>query len=121
MNAVCFWTAWTIICILVEQTDEFYRFDNGADDNPAGVSKQIAADGSQAFSYFGLPGHNKVFKLIEPIFESNGNPLVTVDLNVDFKIVTSGLNAVASSGTAAALWGSAKWGFWALGLRKSNL
>lgn len=88
-----------------------YKWDSGSSDNPAGVSQDIVADGSQAFSYFGSEGRNKLFKEVEPMFESSGPPNAAVDLNLDFQILPSqSLAAVSTSGAGEALWGSGKWG-----------
>lgn len=82
-----------------------YKFDDGTSD--AGTA--ILADGLQAFSYFGSPALNKVFKLAEPIFTSNGNPNAAIDFETDFVISTPSGYPVAQAGTSA-LWGISKWG-----------
>lgn len=87
-----------------------YLFDTGTDDD----GTNIDCDALQAFNYFKSPGVNKAFKLVEPIFESDGNPNAALDLCVDFKIqAPSGVSA-ASYSTAglwdAGLWDTALWG-----------
>jgi hypothetical protein len=82
-----------------------YKFDTGASDN--GVA--IAGDLLPAFNYFGSSQQNKAFKLVEPIFESDGNPNAALDLNVDFQIKAP-TNVPDASPTSAAIWGVAKWG-----------
>lgn len=81
------------------------KFDSGNDD----LGSNIEADCLQAFSYFRTPQNNKTFKLVEPIFESDGNPNAAVDLNVDFQIKAP-TGVAAASPVASALWGISKWG-----------
>ena len=88
-----------------------YKWDDGASDNPGGVAQDIKCDVSQAFSYFGSSGRNKIFKSVEPVLESNGNPNFAINLNLDFQISpVIGLPAVTSAGTASGIWGVSKWG-----------
>lgn len=82
-----------------------YKFDDGTSDN----GTNIDFDGLQAFSYFGTPGVKKLFKLAEPIFQSDGNPSVALDLNTDFQVLAP-TGVTAASPTSAAKWGIAKWG-----------
>lgn len=82
-----------------------YKFDTGANDN----GSAIAGDALQAFNYFRSPGSNKAFKLVEPIFESVGNPNAALDLNLDFQIKAPSGVATASP-VSSATWGVSKWG-----------
>lgn len=82
-----------------------YKYDDGTDDN----GSNIEFDALQAFSFFGSPGVNKSFKLVEPIFQSDGNPNVALELNTDFQIKTF-QGVTAASVTNAALWGISSWG-----------
>lgn len=82
-----------------------YQADNGSSDD--GVN--IDADCIQAFSYFGSPASRKIFKLVECIFESAGNPNAAIDWNTDFNIVNPTNTAEAHS-VGASVWGTAKWG-----------
>jgi len=82
-----------------------YKFDDGTSDN----GTEIEADAVPAFSYFGLPDLSKLFKLAEPIFESDGNPNPAVDVNTDFQVAApTGLPGPSSVGSA--IWGSSTWG-----------
>jgi hypothetical protein len=82
-----------------------YKFDSGTSDN----STDINADALQAFNHFRSPGTNKRFTLVEPIFQSNGAPSVSIDLNLDYNIRRP--TATASSyPEVGGLWGIAKWG-----------
>lgn len=82
-----------------------YRSDDGFSDN----GTNIDTDALQAFSYFGSPNVNKIFKLAEPIFKSTGNPNAAVDFNTDFDILSPTATAEASP-TNAAVWGVSLWG-----------
>ena len=112
-GAPCRFTGINAVCLGLLNDDLYwggtdgtvYKFDDGTDD----AGSNIAADGLQAFSYFGSPQSNKAFKLAEPIFESDGNPNAAVDLNVDFQVKAPTGVAVAST-VCSALWGVSKWG-----------
>jgi hypothetical protein len=82
-----------------------YLYDTGQSDGGA----NIEWDALQAFTYFQTPGRNKSFKRVEPIFQSDGNPNVALDLNTDFQIKTFE-GVTAASPTSAALWGISLWG-----------
>ena len=81
------------------------KFDDGTSD--LGVA--IEADALQAFSYFKSSQSNKVFKLVEPIFESDGNPNAAIDLNLDFQVKTP-TGVAAASPTRSGIWGVSNWG-----------
>jgi hypothetical protein len=82
-----------------------YKFDDGLSDNTA----NITGDALQAFSYFGAPGRFKAFKMVEPIFQSNGDPSPAVDLQTDFNI-TNTISPGPSTPTTSGLWGTGLWG-----------
>lgn len=83
-----------------------YKFDtDGGDDG-----QMINGDALQAFSYFGSPGVKKAFKLVEPLFESNGNPNAAIDLNTDFTVTRLAGVPRPSAATDSAKWGKARWG-----------
>lgn len=79
--------------------------DNGKSDDGA----NIAADALQAFSYFRSPQQRKIFKMVEPIFSSDGNPNAAVEINTDFN-VNSPTATAQSASVNSALWGISKWG-----------
>ena len=87
------------------QDGSVYQFDDSSSDN--GVA--IEADGAQAFSYFKSPSQSKIFKLAEPIFESDGNPNAAIDINVDFQ-VKEPTGVAQASPVRSGLWGSSLWG-----------
>ena len=82
-----------------------YKYDDGTSD--AGTN--IVYDALQAFNYFGSKARKKGFKEVEPIFQSNGNPGVAIDLNLDFQIKAF-QGVTAASPSSAATWGVSKWG-----------
>lgn len=73
------------------------------------LGAEIKADAIQAFSYFNSPSMNKIFKMVECIFESNGSPNAAIDWNADFNIANATSTASASP-IGAARWGISKWG-----------
>ena len=81
------------------------KFDDGKDD----LGSAIDSDVMQAFSYFKTPTRNKVFKMAEPIFESDGNPNAAVDMNVDFQ-TRQPTGVAAASAVTSGVWGVSKWG-----------
>src|SRR5690606_25693455 len=82
-----------------------YKYDDGNSD--AGTN--ISYDALQAFNYFGTKARKKAFKEVEPIFQSNGDPRVAIDLNLDFQ-VKAFQGVTAASSASAARWGVSKWG-----------
>ena len=81
------------------------KFDSGTSD----LGENIESDVMQAFSYFKSPASNKVFKMVDPIFESDGNPNAAVDLNVDFQ-TRAPTGVAAASAITSGVWGVSKWG-----------
>lgn len=80
-------------------------FDTLTSDNGSAIN----GDALQAFNNFGSAGVNKAFKLVEPIFESTGNPSAAIDLCLDYQIATP-TGVAQESATNSAKWGVAKWG-----------
>lgn len=88
-----------------------HKFDTGArSDN----GTPIAADGLPAFHHFGSPGEDKRFTLVEPIFQSDGDPTPALDLMTDYQVVAPvsiASPAVEDPGAwGVGKWGVAKWG-----------
>jgi len=81
------------------------KADTGASDD----GEDIAADCIQAFSYFGSPQARKVFKMVECVFESDGDPNAAIDWNVDFNLANPTATA-QSSPVNSARWGISRWG-----------
>ena len=74
---------------------------------------EITAECLQAFSKFGAPWL-KHFKMVRPIFTTNGTPSVSLAVNVDYRTtVTYGgafVNALAGGVWGVGLWNQALWG-----------
>lgn len=83
-----------------------YQFDTDSDDN----GSYIKGDALQAFSYFGSSGVNKAFKLVEPIFDSSGDPNPAIDLNTDFTIRPASSRPAPSESVDVSKWGVSHWG-----------
>lgn len=112
-GAPCRFTGINAVCWGSKGADAFFGGTDGVvykyDDGNSDGGNNIEFDALQAFSYLGSPSRTKAFKRVEPIFQSDGNPNVAIELNTDFQIKT--FTAVsAASATTAALWGVAKWG-----------
>ena len=79
----------------------------------ADAGAEITAECLQAFSKFGTPG-NKHFKMARPIFSTNGQPSVSLAMNVDYRTtVTYGgafVNSLTGGVWGTGLWGTALWG-----------
>tara|TARA_R110002124_G_scaffold46312_3_gene139171 strand:+ start:1882 stop:3396 length:1515 start_codon:yes stop_codon:yes gene_type:complete len=112
-GAPCQFTGMNAICFGMLDDDMYFgtsdgkvvKFDDGTSDSGA----VIEADALQAFSYFKSSQSNKAFKLVEPIFESDGNPNAAIDLNLDFQVKTP-TGIPSASPTRSGLWGISRWG-----------
>ena len=82
-----------------------FKADSGTTDDGTAIS----ADGMQAFNYFGSPQATKAFKEAEPIFESDGNPNASIEMNTDFQQKPP-VGVAAASNVSSGVWGIAKWG-----------
>ena len=104
VNAVC-WALNGDVAYFGGTGGVVYKFDDGTSD----ASTAIAGDALQAFTHFKAPGTKKRFTLVEPIFQSNGNPNAALDLNTDYRVRSpSGVSAASS--VSAATWGVSHWG-----------
>jgi hypothetical protein len=79
-------------------------FDSGASDNGA----NIVSDVLPAYNYFKAGGMEKAFKLVEPIFESDGNPNAEIVLCVDYKAKELPGTGQASQ-SSGAIWDTSLW------------
>jgi hypothetical protein len=104
VNAVC-WGLLGDVAYFGGTDGKTYKFDDGKSDN----SSAIPGDALQAFSDLGMKGVNKRVSLVEPIFESDGNPNAALDLNTDYQTRRPTATSAASANTAAT-WGVSKWG-----------
>ena len=112
-GAPCRFTGMNAICFGILGDDLYFgtsegkvvKFDDGSSDS----GTYIESDALQAFSYFSSSQENKMFKLVEPIFQSDGNPNAAIDLNLDFQVkVPTGV--AAASPTRSGIWGVSYWG-----------
>lgn len=112
-GAPCKFTGQNALCWGLLNDDLYFGTTDGrvmkADTGTSDDGANIAADALQAFSYFKSPQSRKVFKMVECIFQSDGNPNAAVDFNVDFNISSPTATAEASP-VNSALWGISKWG-----------
>jgi len=104
VNALC-WALLNDAAYFGSADGTVYKFDTGNSDNGSAIN----GDALQAFNSFGVPGAVKRFGLVEPVFESIGNPNAALDLCTDYQVkAPSGV--AAPSPSSSALWGVAKWG-----------
>ena len=110
-GAWCKFTGWNANCFEVFQDILYYgginsvfKADTGTDDN----GSAIATVCQQAFSYFGYKGQVKHFKMVRPVFSSDGDINPAVLMNIDFQV---GRTTVAPSftGSGGTAWDIATW------------
>jgi hypothetical protein len=88
-------------------TGTVHKFDTGAkSDNGVNIEGDIV----QAFNYFGSPGTEKRVTMVEPLFQSDGDPSISVEINTDFAVKTASAPfSVPSSVSSGAEWDVADW------------
>jgi hypothetical protein len=115
--AWCNFTGWTANCWELWKDDVYFGGNgfvgkawNGLDDN----GTNIVANGLQAFNNFGNDRIQKRFTMMRPIFQTDGAPAITVQMNVDFDesdpTTTASFNPVTYSSWDSAVWDSGVWG-----------
>jgi len=112
-GSACQFTGINAVCFGLLNDDMYWGGADGTvnkfDDGVSDLGSAIVADCAQAFSYFGSPQQTKIFKQVNPIFFSDGNPQAAIDFNTDFQVsAASGL--AQASAVSSALWGISKWG-----------
>lgn len=119
-GAWCNFTDWHANCFEVFDNELYYGSNgtvvkawNGTSDN----SINIESSAITAFDYFDSYV-KKSFKMVRPIFSSNGSPSIGLNINVDYEQKDS-IGTLSFSSTTSAKWGIARWGIskWASGLR----
>lgn len=104
-------TGWNAICwetmgdtLFFGTSDSVVIADVGTSDNGSNINAVC----QQAFSYFGNKGQIKAFKMVRPMFLSEGiiNPAVL--MNVDF-LQNRTTTSPSFSGTAGAEWDTSSW------------
>ncbi len=112
-GAPCKFTGQDALCWSLLNDDLFFGGKDGvvyqADVGENDDGSNIEADCIQAFSYFGSPAVRKSFKMVECVFESDGNPNAAIDWNVGFDIRQPTSTAVASP-VDSGIWGVSTWG-----------
>lgn len=115
MNAItgawCRFTGWNATCW--ERFNDLIYFGtaggvclawSGQSDN----GLPINGEALQAFSYFGSDGQLKKWSLVRPIFSTNGNPGVSVGINVDFDL-SAPASIPSFTPISTAIWDTAVW------------
>lgn len=126
-GAWCNFTGWSANCFELYADDLYFGSTNyiaKAWDTLSDNGQAIAAQGLQAFSYFGSPGQLKRFTMIRPTFYSS-SPLtsgVSAQVNVGFN--TDPSTAPISTATdSAAVWDVGTWdtSLWGSGMVLSRI
>lgn len=78
---------------------------SGQDDNGANINGEAL----QAFSSFGAEAILKQWTMVRPILSVNGNPGISIGVNVDFDL-SAALSIPSFSPSSTAIWGLSKWG-----------
>lgn len=115
--AWCNFTGWNANCWELWQDNIYFGGDGfigKAWDTLSDNGTNINGNGFQAFNDFGNDKIQKRFTMMRPILQSNGNPAILAQMNVDFD-VSSPTTPLSFSGTSyglwdAGLWDSAIWG-----------
>lgn len=83
-------------------------FWNGTTDFPTATGISINCRALQAFNYCSAPGQQKQFRMIRPILNTNGQPSIYANVNVDYDLsdTTAPLSYVNQS---YAVWDTATW------------
>lgn len=112
-KAPCRFKGWNAVCWGKKDGNLYFGTADGrvmlADAGASDDGVAILGDGLQAFNYLGSPGVNKAVKLVNPIFESDGNPNAAIEINTDFQVKTFSTVSTPSTVTSAR-WGISKWG-----------
>jgi hypothetical protein len=112
----CNFTGWPANCWELFQDNPYFggngvvcRAWNGYADG----TSNIAADGKQAFNYFGTPGQLKQWTMMRPIIATNGSPAIGSGINIDFDdtgVISTLSYAPSTSGVwDTSIWDAAMW------------
>ncbi len=112
-HAWCKFSGWNAACFEVQGNNLFFggntaiaRCDlqNVLTDNGLPITAKV----KPAFSYFDAEGQQKQFKMVRPIYRTNGVPTLSVSVNVDFADTapTQPLQPVSSGGSP---WNTSPW------------
>lgn len=88
-------------------TGTVHKFDTGAkSDNGVAIEGDIV----QAFNSLGSPGVEKRVSMIEPLFTSDGDPSIAVEINTDYTVKNATAPyVVPSSVSSGGVWDVAEW------------
>ena len=107
-------TGWAAYCWELYNDDPYFGSDgyvgHAWDDNYADDTSNITTTTLQAFNYLGARGVKKYFTRARPSIFSNGDPVISVGMNIDFD--TSDTTApVTFTGSSYGIWDAAtsKW------------
>lgn len=118
------YTGWNWTCMEIFQ-DTPYGGGDGvvlkAWDTLADNDIAINANCLQSFQDYRMPGVRKRFTNMQPIFLTDGNPLVYGSMNIDFDLGSTSIPITVTPSTGA-LWDSAVWdaSLWGSGLTVSR-
>jgi len=103
----CQFTGWASYCWEIYNDDPYFGSDgyvaHAWDDSYADDVSNITTQTLQAFNYFGERGVKKYFTRARPSIFSNGDPTISVGMNIDFD--TSDTTApVTFTGSAYGVW-----------------
>lgn len=98
---------WAAYCWEIYQDDPYFGSDGYVgkawDDNYTDYTSNITTQTLQAFNYFGSRGVKKYFTRARPSLFTNGDPVISVGMNIDFD--TSDTTApVTFTGSAYGVW-----------------
>jgi len=101
---------WAAYCWEIYQDDPYFGSDGYVgkawDDNYTDYTSNITTQTLQAFNYFGSRGVKKYFTRARPSLFTNGDPVISVGMNIDFD--TSDTTApVTFTGSAYGVWDAA--------------
>lgn len=110
------WTKFTAInasCWVIHDSRPFYggptgkvfEFDRGGTDG----GKPLTCAMMTSFNQFGLPGINKKFGMLQPMFTVDRQETIAIGLNVDFK-TDAPLYSSDIVNSFVTMWGTALWG-----------
>lgn len=123
-GAWCRFTNMNAFCWAVYDDDLYfggsgavYHADNGNSDN----GSEIETDVQQAFTDFGMSGVLKDYKMVRPIFTSDGSLGISLTVNVDYEDVSPTGTPTFTAQTGAT-WNEAEWDVsdWTVGLKVSK-
>lgn len=119
-KAWCRFTGYPALCFALFDQQPFFGTSSGVgqgysnyyDDYNPDTEEGTAVQGKaiQAFNYYGLPGRQKRFLLVRPVFIAAGTPSVQINVPVDFEYDEDELGLPPATGTPLVyLWDTAIW------------